>query len=538
MKKEKVLALLLTAAMCTTTAAPVFAADFADDTAETMAVTAENNAETETESTDELSTNLEETDPEVITEESSGEYEENQVSSEAEAFQMADTQSADFSDAITEEDTDAVGGIRTTVIPANNAEVTGTIKRQLAPDYYRIDLTTGGTLTLKGSKTGNVNFYGTLMDAVTDKELGTFDKRSWAGDCLYDATFELAKGSYLIKIDNGTSESSTETYVMKTKFRANAGLTFAENSNDDFESASSISAGKVIKGHLATNNTSDYYKIQIPATGEYNFITKNTAGNNSTQYLYDVERQQLERITTYGSREQKMELTKGTYYYHFTTDGYTKDVGDYWFKVVGHTHSYKTSYSYKATPYNNGSITKKCSGCGKTISETVYRPETVQLSTRSYTYNGKSKKPSVTVIAANGKALSSSSYTVSYEKDTVSAGRHKVKITLKGRYSGTMGRYYVINPKATSIQSVKGFKKGFQVNIKAQSKRNATGYQVQYSTRTDFSNAKTTNVSGTVPQFKGLKGKTNYYVRVRVYKKSGKKTYYSSWSSATRVKTK
>ena len=45
---------------------------------------------------------------------------------------------------------------------------------------------------------------------------------------------------------------------MKTKFRANAGLTFAENSNDDFESASSISVGKVIKGHLATNNTSDY----------------------------------------------------------------------------------------------------------------------------------------------------------------------------------------------------------------------------------------------------------------------------------------
>ena len=193
MKKEKVLALLLTATMCATTALPVFAADFADDTAETMAVTAENNAETETESTDEVSTNLEETDPEVITEDSSGEYEENQVSSEAEEFQMADTQIADFSDAITEEDTDAVGVIRATVIPANNAEVTGTIKRQLAPDYYRIDLTTGGTLTLKGSKTGNVNFYGTLMDAVTDKELGTFDKRSWEGDCLYDATFELAK---------------------------------------------------------------------------------------------------------------------------------------------------------------------------------------------------------------------------------------------------------------------------------------------------------------------------------------------------------
>ena len=48
MKKEKVLALLLTATMCATTASPVFAADFADETAETVTVTAENNAETET----------------------------------------------------------------------------------------------------------------------------------------------------------------------------------------------------------------------------------------------------------------------------------------------------------------------------------------------------------------------------------------------------------------------------------------------------------------------------------------------------------
>ena len=140
---------------------------------QTMAVTAENNAETETESTDEVSTNLEETDPEVITEDSSGEYEENQVSSEAEEFQMADTQIADFSDAIAEEDTDAVGVIRATVIPANNAEVTGAVARDSWHQIiYRIDLTTGGTLTLKGSKTGNANFYGTLMDAVTEKELG------------------------------------------------------------------------------------------------------------------------------------------------------------------------------------------------------------------------------------------------------------------------------------------------------------------------------------------------------------------------------
>jgi len=38
--------------------------------------------------------------------------------------------------------------------------------------------------------------------------------------------------------------------------------------------------------------------------------------------------------------------------------------------------------------------------------------------------------------------------------------------------------------------------------------------------------------------FKKLSSKKKYYVRIRAYKKSGGKTYYSSWSSAKSIKTK
>ena len=35
-----------------------------------------------------------------------------------------------------------------------------------------------------------------------------------------------------------------------------------------------------------------------------------------------------------------------------------------------------------------------------------------------------------------------------------------------------------------------------------------------------------------------LKGKKTYYVRIRTYKKVGKKAYYSAWSKANAVRTK
>ena len=63
------------------------------------------------------------------------------------------------------------------------------------------------------------------------------------------------------------------------------------------------------------------------------------------------------------------------------------------------------------------------------------------------------------------------------------------------------------------------------------------GYQLQYSLKSDFSNAKTANVSSTSLRITGLKSKTYYYVRVRVSQKSTK-TYYSSWSTVRKIKTK
>ena len=68
-----------------------------------------------------------------------------------------------------------------------------------------------------------------------------------------------------------------------------------------------------------------------------------------------------------------------------------------------------------------------------------------------------------------------------------------------------------------------------------------TGYQLQYATKSNFSDAKTLGVSNGTAQtvvrnVSGLKKGTTYYVRIRGYKKSGNTISYGAWSTAKTIK--
>ncbi|MGN0457878.1 MAG: leucine-rich repeat domain-containing protein, partial [Eubacterium sp.] len=117
-------------------------------------------------------------------------------------------------------------------------------------------------------------------------------------------------------------------------------------------------------------------------------------------------------------------------------------------------HNYKTNSIKKATISSDGYIVQGCTVCGAKSKSTIYYPKTISLSTTSYTYDGKVKKPSVKVVGSNGKAISSSNYTVSYASGRKNVGKYAVKITFKGNYSGTKTLYFTIKPKSTSISSV------------------------------------------------------------------------------------
>ena len=162
------------------------------------------------------------------------------------------------------------------------------------------------------------------------------------------------------------------------------------------------------------------------------------------------------------------------------------------------------------------------------------------LFSRTYfTYTGKVQRPNVTVKYNNMTLANKRDYTVSYPKSK-KIGHYYVTIKFKGNYSGTSKVIYYINPKGTSIKEVDATLQGFKVNWKKQSTQ-TSGYQVQYSTNSNFKNSKivTVNNNKTVSKnFNKMGNKKTYYVRVRTYKVVNKKAYYPGWSKAVKVKTK
>lgn len=107
---------------------------------------------------------------------------------------------------------------------------------------------------------------------------------------------------------------------------------------------------------------------------------------------------------------------------------------------------------------------------------------------------------------------------------------------------GTKKVTVTIAPKPQKISSVKSPKKK-TLTVKWKKDAKADGYQIQYSTNSKFKGAKTVDIkkNKTVKTTikKGLKGGKKYYVRVRSYKKDGKKAKIcGSYSKAKSVKVK
>lgn len=174
-------------------------------------------------------------------------------------------------------------------------------------------------------------------------------------------------------------------------------------------------------------------------------------------------------------------------------------------------------------------------------------PETVKIAKvdfakTSFVYNGKVQRPKFTVTGADKKKLATDKFKVTYSAGCKNVGKYTVKvtgITEKG-YTGTISKTYTILPKGTSISSVKAQTKGFTVIWKKQASQ-TKGYQIQYSTSSKFSGAKTVTITKNTTVKKAvskLSRKKKYYVRVRTYMSAGSAKYYSAWSGAKSVKTK
>lgn len=135
-------------------------------------------------------------------------------------------------------------------------------------------------------------------------------------------------------------------------------------------------------------------------------------------------------------------------------------------------HKYQANV-VKAGKAKDRQITEKCTVCGKDGNKkTIAAVKSIRLSKTSYTYNGKMRKPSVTVTDREGERLKEGEdYTVSYPASSKNAGIYTIKVQFWGNYSGIEKTSFQITPKGTAIAGVSAKKKGFTVKWKKQKNR-------------------------------------------------------------------
>ncbi len=158
-----------------------------------------------------------------------------------------------------------------------------------------------------------------------------------------------------------------------------------------------------------------------------------------------------------------------------------------------------------------GSKHKECTVCNKVL-ETAEIPAlsrisiskaSVTLSTSTYAYDGKAKKPGVTV-KLNGKTLKNGTdYTVSYSNNT-KVGTAKVTITGKGNYTGSVSKTYSIknNFKKATVLGIsnksytgKNITQSITVKYNGKTLKKGTDYTVSYSNNKSIGTA-TVKIAG------------------------------------------
>ncbi|MGN8766851.1 leucine-rich repeat protein [Blautia massiliensis (ex Liu et al. 2021)] len=173
----------------------------------------------------------------------------------------------------------------------------------------------------------------------------------------------------------------------------------------------------------------------------------------------------------------------------------------------------------------------------KIIKKTEKFVSNVKLNRTSYTYTGKSIRPSVTVTV-NGKKIGSSAYKL-YYKNNKNSGIGTVQVRGIGKYSRINKTLtFKILPPKTLLTGLKKANRSFTASWKKNIQ--ATGYQIQYAADSRFTKERKTvtvgKQSATRYKISGLKNKKTYYIRIRSYKRVGKKVLYSSWSTVKKIR--
>ena len=149
----------------------------------------------------------------------------------------------------------------------------------------------------------------------------------------------------------------------------------------------------------------------------------------------------------------------------------------------------------------------------------------------------KAYTPEPIVRLGETELVSGQDYTVGYSHNR-KIGTATVTVTGTGAYTGTAQANFRIVPKGTKLGKL--IDKNKILTVTWNKAGDVTGYEIQYSTKKDFSKGKktvrVTDRKASSTTVRNMKTGKTYYFRIRVWKKAGGKKYFSAWSKVKKVK--
>lgn len=295
-----------------------------------------------------------------------------------------------------------------------------------------------------------------------------------------------------------------------------------------------------------------YYEFTAPEEGYYEFEIKAIQSEDANDISVEIKDEDLspigdeERLDLYSGEGgtliirlgagESCYLQLGEMYRGCLTDVCTRGV-----VVRKHTHAIKAIV-------DGDHVTMSCPCLDEEQWLADYWLDEVSFNNVTYTGSEAVPTPKFSIVGWYSKddkepTIPETAYTVkTVSKNKSEIGKATAELTFVGEYEdlGTYKATFKIVPAGTTLKSVTGGTKAVTVKWAKQSKK-TTGYQIQYSTSSKFSSAKTVTIaknSTTSKKISKLTSNKTYYVRVRTYKTVNGTKYYSAWSDAIKAKTK
>lgn len=303
-----------------------------------------------------------------------------------------------------------------------------------------------------------------------------------------------------------------------------------------------ISFGETVSGECDYEEPDDYYEFKVPVSGTVTFdvtgTTYRVSKHDSIEILvydspynmedysddYEIFADYSEAFG-YGIGKKSIDLRAGTYYIRtrpWCSSGNWYDYYDYSFILTYKPNILKPS-AFKTSSRGTTSLKlswRKISGAD------------------GYQLQRKSGSGSWKTIANTEL----SSYTAKGLKaGTTYSFRVRSYRTVEGKkyYSGWTTLKTSTAPSKLSISTLSTNSR-HEITAKWKKVSACSGYQVQFSTSSNFKSPTVKNVSGNSKTSctAKLKMGKKYYVRVRAYKVLSGKKYYGAWSSVKSIKCK